>query len=130
MSTVSIRRFRGIYSQALRTTYDLTAHITRFCRLLRAAGLLVGPREAGEAVRALGLVDVLDRGQVYWALRTVLVSRREDIAAFDEMFERLWSFEPLARPRPTRPGMSRAGGDEGAQAQAPGARPTVGPLLG
>ena len=94
----------------LRTTYDLTAHITRFCRLLRAAGLLAGPREAGEAVRALGLVDVLDRGQVYWALRTVLVSRREDIAAFDEMFERLWSFEPLARPRPTRPGMSRAGG--------------------
>ena len=94
----------------LRTTYDLTAHITRFCRLLRAAGLLAGPREAGEAVRALGLVDVLDKGQVYWALRTVLVSRREDIAAFDEMFERLWSFEPLARPRPTRPGMSRAGG--------------------
>ena len=94
----------------LRTTYDLTSHITRFCRLLRAAGLLVGPREAGEALRALGLVDVLDRGQVYWALRTVLVSRREDIAAFDEMFERLWSFEPLARPRPTRPGMSPAGG--------------------
>ncbi len=95
---------------AMTTRYDFTSHLTRFCRLLRAAGLLVGPREASEAIRALGLVDVLDRGRVYWALRTVLISRREDIAPFDEMFERLWSFEPQPGRPATKPGMSQAGG--------------------
>ena len=68
--------------------------MTRFCRVLRGRGLLVGADETSDAVRALTLVDVLDRGRVYWTLRTVLLSRHEELGLFDELFERFWSFEP------------------------------------
>ena len=79
--------------------YDFIAHVTRFCRILRAHGLLVGPAEAARAISAIGGVDMMHYGRVYWTLRTVLVSRREEIAVFDQLFERLWNFEPqLSRP--------------------------------
>ena len=81
--------------------YDFTTHVTRFCRILRRHGLLVGPPEAASAVNAIGLVDMMDYGRVYWTLRSVLVSRHEEIAIFDQLFERLWNFEP----QPTRPYM-------------------------
>ena len=89
---------------------DLTSHVTGFCRALRARGLLVGPRETVDAMLALSIVDLMDRGRVYWTLRGVLLSRREEIAVFDELFESFWSFEAQPTPSPTLPGRSRAGG--------------------
>ena len=89
---------------------DLTSHVTGFCRALRARGLLVGPRETADAMLALSIVDLMDRGRVYWTLRGVLLSRREEIALFDELFESFWSFEAQPPPMPTLPGRSRAGG--------------------
>lgn len=83
------------------TQYDFSAHLTRFCRALRGHGLLVGPSEAADAVRALGAVDALDRTRVYWTLRAALMSRRDDGPVFDALFERFWDFEPLPeRPVP------------------------------
>ena len=81
--------------------YDFTAHVTRFCRVLRGHSFLVGPSEAASAVNAIGHVDMMDYGRVYWTLRSILVSRQEEIAIFDQLFERLWNFEP----QPTRPFM-------------------------
>ncbi len=81
-------------------TYDFTSHLTRFCRALRQHGLLVGPLETADAVRGLGAVDVMDRGRVYWTLRSVLVSRREETPIFDDLFERLWDFEPIPVRQP------------------------------
>ena len=75
--------------------YDFSAHLTRFCRALRGHGLMVGPSEAADAVRALGSVDALDRTRVYWTLRAALMSRRDDGPVFDALFERFWDFEPL-----------------------------------
>ena len=72
--------------------YDFIAHLTRFCRVLRDHGLLIGPQEAADAVRAVSLVDMMDRGRVYWTLRSLMLSRREEIGIFDELFERFWSF--------------------------------------
>ena len=89
--------------------YDFIAHVTRFCRLLRAHGLLVGPAEAARAISAIGAVDMMDYGRVYWTLRSVLVSRHEEIAVFDQLFERLWNFEPQLRPH-TKPDSSPFGG--------------------
>ena len=81
----------------MRTDYDFVVHVTRFCRALRDRGFLVGPREIADAIRSTGLVDALDRSQVYSALRTVLPSRREEIGAFDELFETFWGFDAQLR---------------------------------
>ena len=79
--------------------HDLVSHLIRFCRSLREHGLLVGPSETADAARSLGLVDLLDRDQVYWAFRAVLVSRADEIAVFDECFCRFWRFQfPIHRP--------------------------------
>ena len=82
--------------------YDFISHLTYFCRALRRRGLLVGPQETTDAARALAFVDLLDRGRVYWTLRSVLLSRPEQFDVFDELFERFWNFEPLPeKPHPT-----------------------------
>ena len=53
---------------------DIVAHVVRFCRSLREDGLLVGPAETADATRSLGMVDVLSRQQVYWAIRAVFLT--------------------------------------------------------
>ena len=90
---------RVLELEGMSPDYDFTTHVTRFCRILRGHGLLVGPPEAASAVNAIGRVDMMHYGRVYWTLRSVLVSRHEEIAIFDQLFERLWNFEP----QPTRP---------------------------
>ena len=91
----------------VQTSYDFVVHVTRFCRALRDRGFLVGPRETGDAIRATGLVDVLDRGQVYWTLRAVLPSRREEIGVFDDLFKTFWDFDTQLRT----PGQKRGESD-------------------
>ena len=71
---------------------DIVSHVTRFCRALREEGLLAGPSETSESIRALGHVDLMSREQVYWAMRSLLVCRRDEIARFDRLFEDFWRF--------------------------------------
>jgi uncharacterized protein with von Willebrand factor type A (vWA) domain len=68
---------------------SLCAAVTRFCRALRERELLVTPAETVDALSALEQVDIGDREDVYLALRSVLVSRIEDQAMFDELFRML-----------------------------------------
>ncbi len=70
---------------------SLAANVVAFCRLLRRRGLPVGPREASDALRALSTVDLVDRREVYLALRTILVDSREHFARFDEAFREFWA---------------------------------------
>jgi hypothetical protein len=63
-----------------------------FGGLLRASGLPVTTRAVMDAVRALEAVDLMDRGEVYLTLRTVLMSRIEEQPAFDRCFEAFWKF--------------------------------------
>lgn len=86
---------------------SLVPHVVGFCRSLRDQGLLVGPSETANALRSLGLVDIMERRQVYWAFRAILVSRAEEIAAFDLCFQEFWTFRleqetSAAIPRGTR----------------------------
>jgi uncharacterized protein with von Willebrand factor type A (vWA) domain len=53
---------------------------------LRVRGVRVGTGEVELAVRALAAVDASRRDEARLALRAVLCSRREDVAAFDEAF--------------------------------------------
>ena len=51
----------------MRTTpHRLPDHVAHFVRLLRAAGLPVGPGHTITAVRALAAIDVTAKGQFYW----------------------------------------------------------------
>ena len=76
----------------------ITSFTTRFCRALRARGVLTTPAESIDAMRALAAVDVADREDVYFALRTLLPARREDLATFDELFDQWWRAERDTAP--------------------------------
>jgi len=64
----------------------LAGNLLAFGRLLRRAGLPVGPAELLAATEALQLVDIGDRRQVHAALRGVMVHRREQFDVFDQAF--------------------------------------------
>src|SRR6059036_1924968 len=71
---------------------DLMTATLRFGQVLRAAGLGVTVSEVMDAVRALEAVDLMDRAELYLALRTVLTARVEEHPAFDRCFEAFWRF--------------------------------------
>jgi uncharacterized protein with von Willebrand factor type A (vWA) domain len=68
----------------------LAANVVHFVRLLRRAGLGLGPGDALEAERAVAAVDILRRDEFYWALHAVLVRHRADHQLFDEAFTLFW----------------------------------------
>jgi len=72
---------------------DLTTAVLRFGQMLRAAGLPLTITELMDGVRALDAVDLLDRQDVYLALRTTLVARHEEFPAFDRCFDAFWRFQ-------------------------------------
>ncbi|HEY7206114.1 MAG TPA: VWA domain-containing protein [Methylomirabilota bacterium] len=72
---------------------DLTTAVLRFGHMLRTAGLPLTIGEMMDGVRALEAVDLLDRRDVYLALRTTLVARHEEFPAFDRCFEAFWRFQ-------------------------------------
>jgi uncharacterized protein with von Willebrand factor type A (vWA) domain len=69
---------------------DLAGNVTLFGRRLRRRGLLVGPSEISDALRALAEVDLTDREIVRLTLRTILCCRSEDLPVFDDEFARFW----------------------------------------
>src|SRR3989337_3579607 len=71
---------------------DLMTATLAFGRMLRGAGLQVTVSELMDAVRALEVLDLMDRSDVYLGLRTVLVTRREELPAFDRCFDAFWRF--------------------------------------
>ena len=64
----------------------LLRHVCTFGRVLREGGLEIGPGRLADALSALDHVDVTEQDDVYWALSTTLVARREDLDAFDKAF--------------------------------------------
>jgi hypothetical protein len=75
----------------------LAANLQGFARLLRRAGLPVGPSEALKALDALTRVELDNRRQVHAALRAVMVHRREHFEVFDQAFLLYWSNPEAAR---------------------------------
>ncbi len=68
----------------------IALNVMHFARVLRAAGLPVGPGRVIEAVRALEVVGVTRRDDFYWALFSVFVSRRDQRDLFDQAFHVFW----------------------------------------
>jgi uncharacterized protein with von Willebrand factor type A (vWA) domain len=67
----------------------LVRHVVTFGRVLREAGLEVGPARLADALTGLDHVDLISQDDVYWTLRSTLVTRREELDAFDRAF-RAW----------------------------------------
>jgi uncharacterized protein with von Willebrand factor type A (vWA) domain len=82
----------------------LLPNLVVFARTLRAAGVAVRAGGVPDAIQALADVGVSSRSRVRDALRAVLISRHEDLAPFDHLFDRFWRVwrEPSASdtPRP------------------------------
>ncbi len=76
---------------------QLAAHVLRFARALRAAGLPIGPGRVLDALDAVAEVGLERRDDLYWALHAVLVSRAEHHLLFDEAFRLFWR-EPQPLP--------------------------------
>ena len=72
--------------------------LVTFGRILREAGLEVGPGRLQDALRGLDQIDLTSREEVYHALRCTLVSRRDDIDAFDMAFAAFWERAPSTAP--------------------------------
>ena len=61
-----------------------------FCRVLRRAGLRVPPSATIHFAEALAQVGIRDRSGVYWAGRSTLVHRPEDLELYDRVFAAYW----------------------------------------
>jgi uncharacterized protein with von Willebrand factor type A (vWA) domain len=61
-----------------------------FARVLRGTGVDVPVGRAVTFARALALVGLDRSGPVYWAGRTTLLGRPEDIGAYDRAFDAFW----------------------------------------
>ncbi len=73
----------------------LADNIVYFARALRKAGMRVGPASVKEAIEAVLVAGLGNRDDFYWSLHTVLVTRREDHAVFDEAFRLFWRSREL-----------------------------------
>jgi uncharacterized protein len=67
--------------------------LARFAGALRAAGLAVGSGDVQLYCSALSRLDPSDLVDLYWAGRTTLVSRHDDIPAYDQVFRRFFLAE-------------------------------------
>ncbi len=68
----------------------LAENVTHFARVLRAAGLPVGPDRVVTALKALEICGVEQRVRVHAALSSVLIDRHEHQAVFDAAFAAFW----------------------------------------
>jgi uncharacterized protein with von Willebrand factor type A (vWA) domain len=108
------------------------ANLVGFVRLLRRAGVRLGPGATLRTLEAVEAVGVARRDDFFWALHAVLVTRRDEHEVFSRAFEVFWrdptrslpelaellpQVERPAEERPERPAERRV-----AEASAPRAK--------
>ena len=81
----------------------IVGHVVTFGRVLREAGLEIGPGRVTDALRALDSVDLARRDDVYFSLRQTLVSRHDELSVFDRAFEAWFLRTPVLPPERLRP---------------------------
>jgi uncharacterized protein len=74
----------------------VVSHVVTFGRVLRQAGLEVGPGRIADGLSGLDEVDLTRRDDVYWALRASFVTHRDEIEIFDRAFDAWFLRAPLA----------------------------------
>jgi uncharacterized protein with von Willebrand factor type A (vWA) domain len=106
---------------------SVVEHVVTFGRVLRAAGLEVGPGRISDALRGLDAIELNRQDDVYWTLRQTLASRFEDLETFDRAF-RAWFLRVAATPAPSPPAPPRQGERRRVEAPGPGAERPGGEL--
>jgi hypothetical protein len=76
----------------------IVGHVVTFGRVLREAGLEIGPGRVIDALRALDAVDLARQEDVYFALRQTLVARHDDLDLFDRAFGAWFLRAPVLPP--------------------------------
>ena len=99
----------------------LGANVMHFARLLRRAGLPLGPAEVIAAGQALELIELGDRTQARAALRSLMVHRHEHIELFDHAFDLFWR-DPNAAQQAAALALLEGSPPREDQRPAPGAR--------
>ena len=84
-------------------TRDPVAAAVAFVRLLRRAGLVVPVDSSVRFTEALDVLDPAVPDDVYWAGRTTLVRRAEDVATYDLVFTAFFGDRALVRREPGPP---------------------------
>jgi hypothetical protein len=78
----------------------LAENVMHFARLLRSAGLRIGPDRVVDCVKALEMAGArefpLRREDWYWTMSAVLLSRNEQRPIFDQAFRIFWRDPKLA----------------------------------
>ena len=86
---------------------DLAALAGSLSHRLRAAGLGVTPERAAEFARALTLTRPQSRRRLYWTARSIFVTDRSEVGAFDAVFASVFGGardgEPALDDHPTAP---------------------------
>jgi hypothetical protein len=99
----------------------LGANVMHFGRLLRSAGLPVGPAEAVAAQQALSLVDLGSRTEMRTALRTAMIHRHEHQEVFDHAFNLFWR-DPTAAEQAVAMALLEAQKEKRQERAPPGSR--------
>ena len=69
---------------------QLLGNLMHFARVLRTAGLPIGPGTVLQAVRAVEAVGITNRDDFYWTLHAVFVNRTAQRELFDQAFHVFW----------------------------------------
>ncbi len=81
--------------QAANTEGRVADNILFFGRVLRKAGMKVGPASVRDAIDAVIAVGIGSRDDFYWTLHAVFVKRHEDHPVFDDAFRLYWKSREL-----------------------------------
>jgi len=99
----------------------LALNVVHFARLLRRAGVPVGPAEAIAAEQALAAVDIGDKVQARTALAAAMIHRHEHREVFDHAFALFWR-DPTAQTSAAIAALMEAGKEKRAEKAPPAAR--------
>jgi uncharacterized protein with von Willebrand factor type A (vWA) domain len=76
----------------------IVGHVVTFGRVLREAGLEIGPGRVADALQALDAVDLARQEDVYFSLRQTLVSRHDELDLFDRAYSAWFLRAPVLPP--------------------------------
>ncbi|MFH8468607.1 VWA domain-containing protein [Streptomyces sp. NPDC017991] len=97
---------------------------------LRRAGVAVTPERSVRFLEALRLLPPVDRAALYWAARLAFVTGREQIGAFDRVFETVFGGLPRSVSVSVRHDRGRAVPGVGAEPDSVAGRASVPPRAG
>ena len=99
-------------------TGQLADNIVHFARVLRRAGLPIGPAKVIDALHAVETVGIERRDDFCYALSAVLVNRREHQELFDQAFKLFWR-DPSRMERMLRELLQLTGGLRRVETEGP-----------